>query len=96
MARETDISGGSMWNNMFDNIHSAHRPNRVNTPIDRTVEIHTLKIRKQKLVGRTGDTEFIYKKDKNRYYEMDIKGVIPPYCALEDENKKIDDDDLPF
>ncbi|WP_291728697.1 toprim domain-containing protein [Bernardetia sp.] len=89
-----DISGGSMWLNMMDNILTVHRPNKVGLPNDRTVEIHVQKIRKKKVVGKEGAVDFFFDKYKSRYYEDHNSHT---YNPMEDEGKSIsDDEDLPF
>lgn len=65
-----DISGGAMFYNMFDNCLTVFRPNKFDNPSDKTVEFHSFKIKKQKLVGQLGSTELIYDRFKNRYYQL--------------------------
>ena len=64
-----DISGGSMWNNMADNIMVVYRPERHIDPKDPSVDIMTKKIKKQKIVGKIGAVRFMYCYKRNRYYE---------------------------
>lgn len=90
-----NISGGSMWQNMIDNITCIHRPNKLLNPVDVTVEWHQQKVRKKKLVGREGKREMIFKPSKARYYEENYaqNGY---YNPMEDDAKMIADEDLPF
>jgi len=61
-----DLAGGAMWNNKADNILVFHRPN-ANDSKDYTCELHTKKIRRQKIVGYRGSIEFKYVRDTRRY-----------------------------
>lgn len=62
-----DLAGGAMWNNKCHNILIYHRPfNRsdMNSPV---CEFHAKKIKKQKVVGRLGFSEFRYDLPTRRY-----------------------------
>lgn len=62
-----DLAGGAMWNNKADNILVYHRPNRHTDPNDRTCELHTRKIRRQKIVGTLGSETFQYNRLTRRF-----------------------------
>lgn len=62
-----DLAGGAMWNNKADNILVYHRPNRHTDPQDPVCELHTKKIRRQKIVGEIGMEIFDYNKTMRRY-----------------------------
>lgn len=62
-----DIADGAMWNNKMDNILIYHRPNHQADPSSPVCEIHTKKIRRQKVVGKKGWFEFQYNRGKRRY-----------------------------
>lgn len=89
------ISGGSMWQNMMDNIICIHRPGKLTNPLDMTVQWHQQKVRKKKLVGKEGKVEFIFKPSTARYYEENY-AQNGHYNPMEDDKKKIEDEDLPF
>ncbi len=63
------IAQGAMWDNRCDNIISVHRPNYHIDPSDTHVDIHCLKIKKQKLVGIPGTVNWDYGRLEARYYE---------------------------
>lgn len=106
-----DISGGSMWNNMVDNILVVYRPHRHENPTDKIVEVKSMKIKKQKLVGKLGSFEFFYEVKENRYYELgseynpmeDKKAVVAIPDGLDDipwDDEPVstmnNDEDIPF
>lgn len=62
-----DIADGAMWNNKMDNILIYHRPNHQVDASDPTCELHTKKIRRQKIVGLKGTATFEYDRIKRRY-----------------------------
>jgi twinkle protein len=64
-----DLHGGSMWNNKADNILCTHRPNYWKDKFDTTVEFHSQKIKKQKLVGIPGTVTLTFDRASNRYRE---------------------------
>lgn len=53
-----DIADGAMWNNKMDNILIYHRPEHQTDPNSSLCELHTKKIRRQKMVGKKGVLEF--------------------------------------
>lgn len=77
------LSGGTMWNNKMDNILAVNRPYHMVDKSDNRVEIHSMKIKKQKLVGIPGMIESQYDRRSNRYY---FNGI----CPLEQKNKEPD------
>lgn len=81
-----DLAGGAMWNNKADNILVYHRPNRHSDPQDPTCEIHSKKIRRQKIVGEIGVEVFEYSRTLRRFIFSDYpikkfiaKNGIPVY-----------------
>ena len=71
-----DLSGGAMWNNMMDNIMVVHRPAAEVSPTDTSVIIKTVKIKKKKVVGKTGAVNMMFDFKKARYYQ-DVDGFNP-------------------
>jgi hypothetical protein len=62
-----DLAGGAMWNNKCHNILIYHRPHNcsdVNSPV---CEFHAKKIKKQKIVGKKGFSEFRFDFPTRRY-----------------------------
>jgi len=53
-----DVADGAMWNNKMDNILVYHRPEHQLNPGSPVCELHTKKIRRQKIVGRKGVVTF--------------------------------------
>ena len=82
-----DIAGGAMWSNKVDNIICVERPNSVSDPKNTKVIIHTKKIKKQRLVGSLGSTNFDYIRGKNRYYQ---EGFSPFEKKIEYTQMKIE------
>lgn len=80
-----DLAGGAMWNNKMDNIIVFHRPNHHTDVMDRTCEIHTKKIRRQKIVGMKGSIQFDYNRKKRRYVFEDC----PIYRLLDSNGFKL-------
>ena len=62
-----DLAGGAMWNNKADNILVYHRPNHHTDPMDRLSEMHSKKIRRQKIVGEKGVEQFDYSRPRRRF-----------------------------
>jgi len=62
-----DIAGGAMNNNKYDNIMIYHRPLRHSDPQATNCELHTKKIKRQKIVGSIGVLSFNLKKYTRRY-----------------------------
>ena len=88
-----DLSGGAMFNNMFDNIIAVFRPNRAKDPTDKMVEVHVHKIKKQKQVGRPGVWTGTFDFESNRYFQ--ISDNTNPLVNASDEVLDFDKD-LPF
>lgn len=63
-----DLSGGAMWNNKMYNILVYHRPNHQQDPNSPHCEVHTKKIKRQKVVGKKGTIELEYIRSKRRFY----------------------------
>jgi hypothetical protein len=62
-----DVADGSMWNNKMDNILVYHRPFAQSDPQNPTVEFHSKKIRRQKIIGKKGHSFFEMDFSKRRY-----------------------------
>ena len=78
-----EIADGAMWNNKMDNILIYHRPNHQLEPDSSLCELHTKKIRRQKMVGKKGILVFELEKRKRRYL---FRGVDP--LQTNDEKNK--------
>lgn len=70
-----DITGGSMWNNKMDNILVYHRPIMQTTPDSPICELHSKKIKRQKIVGLRGKIDMDYTR-RTRRYEIGNKDVM--------------------
>lgn len=62
-----DIADGAMWNNKMDNIIIYDRPNHQVNPDSDVCEIHSKKIRRQKIVGKKGYSSFNYSRRSRRF-----------------------------
>ena len=62
-----ELAGGAMWNNKADNILVYHRPFRHTDPNDRRCELHSKKVRRQKIVGQLGTESFDYNRKTRRF-----------------------------
>ncbi len=62
-----DLAGGAMWGNMLHNVMAVHRPFYLQNKANTTVEWHSHKIKKQKLVGRPGFVTLDFDFARNRY-----------------------------
>jgi len=62
-----DIADGAMWNNKMDNILIYHRPNHQTDPDNTSCELHTKKIRRQRVVGKKGVVEFSLQRGLRRF-----------------------------
>lgn len=72
------LSGGQMWDNMFDNILCIHRPDYLQDRASTRTEFHSLKIKKQKLVGIPGTVEFDFERRSNRYLYHGASPLVRP------------------
>ena len=61
------LAGGAMWGNKADNVLAVHRPSYREDKACTTVEWHSHKIKKQKLVGRPGFVSLDFNYGQNRY-----------------------------
>lgn len=68
------LAGGAMWDNGMDVIMSVYRPNIHKDIQDTAVQLHSKKIRNQKLVGIPGVIDMSFDRASNRYL---IDGVSP-------------------
>lgn len=73
-----DLAGGAMWDNMFDNILATHRPEYLENKASTLTEFHSLKIKKQKLVGIPGVVQFDFERRSNRYLYNGASPIIKP------------------
>ena len=82
-----DLSGGAMWNNKMYNILVYHRPNHQQDPNSPTCEVHTKKIKRQKIVGKKGTIELEYIRSKRRFYinqEDVLLSILRPITKVEE------------
>ena len=84
-----NLSGGSMWGNKIDNCCCINRPYYLTDFADTRVDFHSLKIKKQKLVGLPGSVPMVFDRRVNQYF---IDGNSPMYGAME----KINEEQIPF
>jgi hypothetical protein len=63
-----DIADGAMWNNKMHNILVYHRPDHQQNPQSPICEMHTKKIKKQKIIGKKGVLQFELNRQKRRFY----------------------------
>ena len=62
-----DLANGAMWGNKVDNIAVYYLPNRNTLPEDNTCQFHTKKIKRRKIVGDIGQSEFRYDSVSRRF-----------------------------
>jgi twinkle protein len=62
-----DVADGAMWNNKMDNILVYHRPFMQTDPENPLCELHTKKIRNQKIVGKKGFVLYDYLRRTRRF-----------------------------
>lgn len=62
-----DIADGAMWNNKMDNILIYDRPNHQNNPSSDVCQLHSKKIRRQKMVGKKGTVTFNFNRKIRRF-----------------------------
>ena len=62
-----DLAGGAMWNNKCHNILIYHRPHNCSDVNSPACEFHAKKIKKQKVVGKKGFSEFRFDFATRRY-----------------------------
>jgi hypothetical protein len=87
-----DIADGAMWNNKMDNILVYHRPEHQKNPDSNSCELHTKKIRRQRVVGKKGVVYFALQKGFRRYL---FDSGDPMGKVIEAEKQK-PIDDIPF
>ena len=87
-----DIADGAMWNNKMDNILVYHRPNHQEQPDSSVCELHSKKIRRQKIVGNKGVIQFELNRAMRRYFfdghdymKYEIMKIQPPKEEMNDE-----------
>lgn len=100
-----DLAGGAMWNNKADNILVYHRPNHHTDPMDRTCEMHSKKIRRQKIVGEKGVEQFDYNRRRRRFifddyplktFDLGVTKEITMNGTYRDYTEPNKDDETPF
>jgi len=62
-----DLAGGAMWANKCHNVLIYHRPTNCSDPANPACEFHAKKIKKQKVVGKKGFSEFSFDIAKRRF-----------------------------
>ena len=89
-----DLSGGAMWNNKMDNILIYHRPMRGTNPESTICELHSKKIKRQRIVGVIGSLSFNLKPYSRRY----VFGTGVDYIELAVPKKETKEqiDEIPF
>jgi hypothetical protein len=65
-----DLNDGAMWNNKLDNLLVYHRPFAQTDATNSTCEFHSLKIKRQKIVGKKGFVVMDYIR-RTRRFEVD-------------------------
>lgn len=61
------VKTGGSWSDGIDNVLYVHRPNYAKDKLDPTVDVGSLKIKKQKLVGIPQDFSISFDRKTNRY-----------------------------
>lgn len=72
------LSGGAMWDNMFDNILCVYRPFYHEDKSRTEVQFISHKIKKQKLVGIPGSVDFDFERKSNQYLYNGASPLIKP------------------
>lgn len=88
-----DIADGAMWNNKMDNILIYDRPNHQIDPSSDVCELHSKKIRRQRIVGKKGTISFNYNRRSRRYMFMGVDYMSQAIAESEfykNTNKKFD------
>lgn len=62
-----DINDGAMWNNKMDNILAYHRPFKQTATQNPHCQLHSLKIKRQNIVGKTGLLDFQFIAHSRRF-----------------------------
>jgi len=83
-----DLSGGAMWSNKCDNVLCTYRPYFTSDYERRDVQFVSQKIKKQKLCGKPGTVELIFKRGSMRYYEMNGQNETANPLDVTIESKK--------
>lgn len=86
-----DLAGGAMWNNKCDNILCTYRPFFSTDRQDTTVEFHSQKIKKQKLIGVPGEATLGFDRMSNRYLENGVSPLSPDHVVTEGEPTSLED-----
>lgn len=84
-----DLSGGAMWNNKMYNILVYDRPGHQQDPTNPYCQIHTKKIKRQKIVGKKGTIDMEYMRSRRRF-------IIGGRDILTDLVKGVMSQDVPF
>lgn len=95
------LAGGQMWDNMFDNVLTIHRPNYHISKADTTTWFISQKIKKQKLVGIPGTVEFNFERKENRYLyngacPLITPGIQPEYVQTALPESTFEKETAPF
>lgn len=78
-----DLNEGAMWNNKMYNILVYHRPEGSSDPMSPKCEFHSKKVKRQKVVGIKGYSEFEYRRGNRRFF---FDGKDPMQQVLEQKN----------
>lgn len=62
-----DLADGAMWNNKCDNILIYHRPYAATAPDNTECQHHSKKIKRQKIIGKRGQFNFILDRRSRRF-----------------------------
>lgn len=90
-----DISGGAMWGNKADNIISYHRPNWHKDKTDKSVSIHTQKIKRKRTGGSVGEVfECCFEMSSSRYFIFGYNGQHVYFCRPERKSEIHSDKDI--
>jgi VirE N-terminal domain/DnaB-like helicase C terminal domain len=91
-----DLAGGAMWNNKADNVLIYHRPNAQKDPNDPTCELHSKKIRRQKIVGKLGMVAMYYNRHTLRFdfghyplQRLNLTPVVPITTEKEEDGEEV-------
>lgn len=90
------LAGGAMWNNHADNIIFVHKPYSIMQPENTEVLIRSSKVKKQKVVGKPGDTVLRFERAKNRYFDDYGSPFEITYGAKQEKMFNDDEEKLPF
>jgi len=85
-----DVADGGMWSNKMDNILVYHRPMAQTEPQNPLCQFHSKKVRRQKIVGKKGESLFQMVFSKRRFF---FDGYDPIAELLKKANISFEDDE---